>query len=270
MAEPPRARRERLRRQRRALPLLGTDRRHAAGVRAAEVRPLDLPHLERRLAAGRLPVGRPLRVQPGCRWRRRSGVRAGDVGLDDERGAPRWDAQPAAAVPEPEGALGRAGARRAGRPLHRLADQLHVVLPPLPTSEQQDYWRIYAAEAYANGLYFAFFLLDTVGDPSATQLGLMPFFQSLTAFYRAHAGLYHGVTASAASVTSAVTTSLDHAGHDRRQRPGAAPAPARPPGQPRLQRRARRARRRDCHRSAPERADVGDARLARRGGRHAR
>ncbi|HEX3904508.1 MAG TPA: hypothetical protein VH853_16840 [Polyangia bacterium] len=78
----------------------------------------------------------------------------------------------------------------------------------LPASEQQDYWRIYAAEAYANGLYFAFFLLDTVGDPSATELGLMPFFQSLTAFYRAHAGLYHGVTASAASVISAVTTSL--------------------------------------------------------------
>ena len=78
----------------------------------------------------------------------------------------------------------------------------------MPTSEQEDYWRLYAAEAYANGLYFAFFLLDTVGDPSATQLGLMPFFQSLTGFYRGHAGLYHGVTAAAASVVSAVTTSL--------------------------------------------------------------
>ncbi len=78
----------------------------------------------------------------------------------------------------------------------------------LPTSEQQDYWRIYAAEAYANGLSYAFFLLDTVGDPSATQLGLMPLFQSLTAFYRAHAALYHGVTASPAAVASAVTTAL--------------------------------------------------------------
>ncbi len=64
----------------------------------------------------------------------------------------------------------------------------------MPTSEQEDYWRIYAAEAYANGLFFAFFLADTVGDPTATQLGLMPFFQSLTAFYKGHAGLYHGVT----------------------------------------------------------------------------
>ena len=78
----------------------------------------------------------------------------------------------------------------------------------LPQSEQEDYWRIYAAEAYANGLYYAFFLFDTVGDPSATQLGLMPLFQSLTAFYRAHAGLYHGIAPAAASVTEAVTTSL--------------------------------------------------------------
>ena len=76
----------------------------------------------------------------------------------------------------------------------------------MPTSQQEDYWRLYAAEAYANGLYFAFFLADTTGDPSATQLGLMPFFQSLTAFYRAHATLYHGVTTPAPAVD--VTTSL--------------------------------------------------------------
>jgi hypothetical protein len=76
----------------------------------------------------------------------------------------------------------------------------------MPQSEQQDYWRIYAAEAYANGLTYAFFLLDTVGDPSATQLGLMPLFQSLTAFYRGHAGLYHGATASTAAVTTSLTT----------------------------------------------------------------
>jgi hypothetical protein len=53
----------------------------------------------------------------------------------------------------------------------------------------EDYWRIYAAEACANGLFFAFFfafsfaffLADTVGDPTATELGLMPLYQSLTA-----------------------------------------------------------------------------------------
>jgi hypothetical protein len=74
--------------------------------------------------------------------------------------------------------------------------------------EQEDYWRLYAAEAYANGLFFAFFLLDTVGDPSATTLGLMPFFTGLTAFYRAHAGLYHGVTRSTAAVTTSLPTAM--------------------------------------------------------------
>src|SRR5579871_268017 len=72
----------------------------------------------------------------------------------------------------------------------------------MPTSEQQDYWRIYAAEAYATGLFFAFFLADTVGDPTATQLGLMPFFQGLTGFYRSHADLYHRVTSAPEAAVS--------------------------------------------------------------------
>jgi hypothetical protein len=77
----------------------------------------------------------------------------------------------------------------------------------MPTREQEDYWRIYAAEAYANGLFFSLFLMDTVNDPTATQLGLMPFFQTLAAFYRTHANLYHGVAPS----TAVVTTSLPSA-----------------------------------------------------------
>lgn len=77
--------------------------------------------------------------------------------------------------------------------------------------ERQDYWRLYAAEAYANGLFFAFFLDDTLiglspyPDQTATTLGLMQLFTNLTAFYRAHASLYHG----GEPVTGApVTTSL--------------------------------------------------------------
>ena len=88
-------------------------------------------------------------------------------------------------------------------PTDFMSDYLHM-----PASEQQDYWRIYAAEAYANGLFFSFFLQDTVGDPTATALGLMPLYQSLAAFYRGHASLYHGVTASDATVAAQVTTSL--------------------------------------------------------------
>ncbi|HVV53462.1 MAG TPA: hypothetical protein VHO06_27640 [Polyangia bacterium] len=83
-------------------------------------------------------------------------------------------------------------------PTDFMSEYLHM-----PQSQQEDYWRLYAAEAYANGLYFAFFLRDTEpGDPTATQLGLMPFFQSLTAFYKAHAALYHGVAAAPSTVTA--------------------------------------------------------------------
>jgi hypothetical protein len=78
----------------------------------------------------------------------------------------------------------------------------------LPRSQQEDYWRIYAAEAYANGLFFAFFLADTTGDPTASAAGLMPFFQSLESFYRSHATLYHGVTSSNVKVTTSLPTTV--------------------------------------------------------------
>jgi hypothetical protein len=76
----------------------------------------------------------------------------------------------------------------------------------LPASQQQDYWRLYAAEAYASGLYFAFHLMDTIGDPSATTLGLMPLFESLTAYYRAHATLYHHTTPASATATASLAS----------------------------------------------------------------
>jgi hypothetical protein len=74
----------------------------------------------------------------------------------------------------------------------------------LPPTQRQDYWRLYAAEAYANGLFFAFHLKTTTGEPTATQAGVMPLFQSLAAFYRAHASFYHGVTPSMGSATVSV------------------------------------------------------------------
>jgi hypothetical protein len=86
-------------------------------------------------------------------------------------------------------------------PTDFMSEYLH-----LPASEQQDYWRIYAAEAYANGLFFAFFLQDTVGDPTATEQGLMPLFQGLAAFYRGHHDLYHGVASTTASATTSLAT----------------------------------------------------------------
>jgi hypothetical protein len=74
----------------------------------------------------------------------------------------------------------------------------------LPPTERQDYWRLYAAEAYANGVFFCFHLKTTTGEPTATQAGVMPLFQNLAAFYRAHAGFYHGVLPSTANATVSV------------------------------------------------------------------
>jgi hypothetical protein len=76
----------------------------------------------------------------------------------------------------------------------------------LPTSEQKDYWRMYLPEAYAAGVRLSMHLLDSVGDPTATQLGLMPFFDQTSAFYKlpAHAALYE----NAQNLTGAVTTSV--------------------------------------------------------------
>jgi hypothetical protein len=71
----------------------------------------------------------------------------------------------------------------------------------LPQSEREDYWRLYAAEAYANGLFFAFHLKTTTGEPTAVEQGMMPFFKRYTAFYRTHAALYHQLSPTRAKVT---------------------------------------------------------------------
>ncbi|MFB9235774.1 hypothetical protein ACFFWC_09485 [Plantactinospora siamensis] len=86
----------------------------------------------------------------------------------------------------------------------------------LPASERQDYWRIFGAEAYANGLFPAFFLKDTVGDPTADQLGLLGFLQTYAQFYRSHAALFRDngaatgrVTAGAANVSASLLARRD-------------------------------------------------------------
>jgi hypothetical protein len=78
----------------------------------------------------------------------------------------------------------------------------------LPVSELQDYWRMYVPEALAVGVNLAMHLEDTVGDPTATQLGLMPFFDQTAAFYEApaHAALYQ----NAQNLSGTVTVSVPH------------------------------------------------------------
>jgi hypothetical protein len=60
----------------------------------------------------------------------------------------------------------------------------------LPLAEKEDYWRIFGAEAYANGLFPAFHLKDTVGSPTAEQSGILGFFQTYTQFYKDHRALF--------------------------------------------------------------------------------
>ena len=76
----------------------------------------------------------------------------------------------------------------------------------LPASEKSDYWRMYVPEALAATVYLNMHLADTMGDPTATQLGLMPLFKQATAFYKmpAHAVLYHGTTDLPGGVTASV------------------------------------------------------------------
>ena len=76
----------------------------------------------------------------------------------------------------------------------------------LPSSEHQDYWSMYVPEAFAVGVNLSVHLLDTIGDPTATQFGLMPYFEQMSAFYKtpAHAALYR----NAQNLTGAVTVSV--------------------------------------------------------------
>jgi hypothetical protein len=85
----------------------------------------------------------------------------------------------------------------------------------LPSSEQQDYWRMYVPEALAATVYLNMHLLDTIGDPTATQLGLMPLFEQTAAFYEtpAHAALYHNTQDLTGTITVSVpniATNLTH------------------------------------------------------------
>jgi hypothetical protein len=87
-----------------------------------------------------------------------------------------------------------------------------------PAGDRQDYWRLYAAEAYANGLFPAFQLRSSVGatpEPTATAFGLMPLYRTLTGFYQAHAALYHGVAASPAAATTSLGAGAMVAVNDR-------------------------------------------------------
>jgi len=61
-----------------------------------------------------------------------------------------------------------------------------------PLNQKQDYWQIYAAEAYANGLFPSFHLRTSIpGDPTAASEGVLDFLTSYSAFYKTDSSFYH-------------------------------------------------------------------------------
>lgn len=81
-------------------------------------------------------------------------------------------------------------------------------------SEKMDYWRIYAGEAYAHGLFFSFhFRTSMGGDPTAKSSGIFDSLVNYAQFYKDHRELYQKavltdsiVQVSAAKVTASLTS----------------------------------------------------------------
>lgn len=99
----------------------------------------------------------------------------------------------------------------AGRavPISVFQDGSMVFLEPsrywgMSEPDREDYMRMFAAEAYSNGIYPSLMLHDWT-TPTADGVGIMPLFQKLAAFYKSHEKLYHGAVdnGGAVSVSSA-------------------------------------------------------------------
>jgi hypothetical protein len=61
----------------------------------------------------------------------------------------------------------------------------------LTAREKMDYWRIYAAEAYANGLFFAFhFKTAMANEPTSAQSGVFDSIKNYMNFYKTNRALY--------------------------------------------------------------------------------
>jgi hypothetical protein len=87
-------------------------------------------------------------------------------------------------------------------------------------SEKMDYWRIYAAEAYAHGLFFSFHFKTSISnDPTAAESGVLDSLVNYTAFYKSHKDLFENcsLTDTTVVVTNEnITTSLIfQPGHNR-------------------------------------------------------
>lgn len=83
--------------------------------------------------------------------------------------------------------------------------------------ERKDYFRLFASEAYAIGMFYALPLRTSMpGDPTATDLNMMDFFARFGGFFQNHRDIYtnakvaeYSVRASVKSVATSVTTLPD-------------------------------------------------------------
>ncbi|HQA53381.1 MAG TPA: hypothetical protein PK419_11050, partial [Spirochaetota bacterium] len=77
----------------------------------------------------------------------------------------------------------------------------------LSMEQKKDYWRIYAAEAYSCGLYFAFHLRTVMpGDPTSTDSGILDFLKDYSSFYRTNHAVYKK------SVNTSLSADIDRKG----------------------------------------------------------
>jgi hypothetical protein len=73
----------------------------------------------------------------------------------------------------------------------------------LPLAEKKDFWRIFAAEAYACGIYYAFHLKTSMpNEPTASAQSVLDFMKTYTAFYRDNAVWYTAMTPTDIAVTT--------------------------------------------------------------------
>jgi len=77
----------------------------------------------------------------------------------------------------------------------------------LSAAQKKDFWRIYAAEAYSCGLYFAFHLRTVMpGDPTSTDSGILDFLKDYSSFYKTNGEVYEK------STNTGLSASLDKNG----------------------------------------------------------
>lgn len=89
----------------------------------------------------------------------------------------------------------RSGALSGSAPVVLFIDwptQMMTDYNNLPLKEKEDYWKIYGAEAYANGLFIAFHLRTSIpSDPTAASEGILSFLKDYPKFYKRNASFYH-------------------------------------------------------------------------------